>query len=91
MLTKAQDNIRHQQHLTKERYEKHRKNMSYAIGDLVFLKVRANRTKLDERWIGPCQVIKKTGEQTYLVEDNVTGKTTWAHISQLQPVMERRV
>jgi hypothetical protein len=91
ILKKAQDNIRHQQHLTKQRYDKHRKNMSYAIGDLVFLKVRANRTKLDERWIGPCQVIKKTGEQNYLVEDNETGKTTWAHISQLQPVMERRV
>ena len=91
ILKQAQENIRHQQHLTKQRYDKHRKDMSYSIGDLVFLKVRANRTKLDERWIGPCQVIKKTGEQNYLVEDNETGKTTWAHISQLQPVMERRV
>ncbi len=91
ILKQAQENICHKQHLTKQRYDKHRKDPSYAIGDLVFLKVRANRTKLDERWIGPCQVIKKTGEQNYLVEDNETGKTTWAHISQLQPVMERRV
>ena len=65
--------------------------MSYAIGDLVFLKVCANRTKLDERWMGPCQVIKTSGEQTYLVEDNETRKSAWAHISQLQPAMERRV
>ena len=74
------------------------RNMSHQLGSsprdlplLVFLKVRANRTKFDERCIGLCQVIKKTGEQNYLVEDNETGKTTWAHISQLQPVMERRV
>lgn len=91
ILKKAQDNIRHQQHLTKQRYDKHRKNVSYAIGDLVFLKVCANRTKLDERWMGPCQVIKTSGEQTYLVEDNETRKSAWAHISQLQPAMERRV
>ncbi|CAF5122331.1 unnamed protein product, partial [Rotaria sp. Silwood1] len=85
----AQENIRHQQQLTKLRYDKHRKDMSYSIGDLVFLKVCASRTKLGERWIGPCQVTNKTGEQSYFVQDKETGKSTWAHISQLQPVMER--
>ncbi|CAM4981895.1 unnamed protein product [Rotaria socialis] len=91
ILKQAQENISHQQQLTKLRYDKHRKDMSYSIGDLVFLKVCDNRTKLDERWIGPCQVINKTGEQNYFVQDNDTGKSTWAHISQLQPVMERVV
>ncbi|CAF4243720.1 unnamed protein product, partial [Didymodactylos carnosus] len=91
ILKQAQTNIRHQQRLTKQRYDKHRKDISYSIGDLVFLKVCANRTKLDERWIGPCRVINRTGEQNYMVEDTETGKTTMAHISQLQPAVQRRV
>ncbi|CAF2908943.1 unnamed protein product [Rotaria sp. Silwood2] len=76
ILKQAQENIRHQQQLTKLRYDKHRKDMSYSIGDLVFLKVCVGRTKLGERWIGPCQVTNKTGEQSYFVQDKETGKST---------------
>jgi hypothetical protein len=89
LLQQAQENIRHQQQSIKQRYDQHRKDITYSIGDLVFLKVCANRTKLDERWIGPCSVIGKRGEQNYLVEDMETGKATWAHISQLQPAVTR--
>ncbi|CAF3459862.1 unnamed protein product [Rotaria socialis] len=72
ILKQAQENMRHQQQLTKLRYGKHRKDLSYSIGDLVFLKVCANRTKLDERRIRPCQMINKTGEQNYFVQNNET-------------------
>ena len=90
VLKHAQDNIRHQQERAKQRYDKHRKDISFDIGDLVFLKVCANRTKLDERWIGPCRVINKNGEQSYVVQDDTTGRTTTAHVNQLQPVLKRR-
>ncbi|CAF4669025.1 unnamed protein product, partial [Rotaria socialis] len=70
ILKQAQESIRHQQQLTKLRYDKYRKDMSYCIGDLVFLKVCANRTKLDERWIGPCQMINNTDEQKNFVQNN---------------------
>ena len=89
ILKQAQENVRHQQQLTKQRYDKNRKDISYSVGNLVFLRVATNRSKLDERWTGPCIIIKKIGEQHYLIEDNTTGKTTCAHISQLQPVVER--
>ena len=91
ILQQAQENIRHQQQLVKQRYDQHRKDISYSIDDLVFLKVCVNRTKLDKRWIGPCRVINRRGEQNYLVEDNESEKVTWAHVSQLKPVVERHI
>jgi hypothetical protein len=90
LINHSRDNIRRQQQRAKHRYDQHRKDTSYSIGDCVFVKICTGRTKLDERWIGPCCIINKAGEQTYFVHDNVTGRTDWAHISQLRPVVERR-
>jgi hypothetical protein len=89
MLKQARSSISHQQQLTKQRYNKHRKDICCSVDDLVFLEVCGNRTKLDKRWTSPYCVILRGGEQKYLVEDNKTGKTEWAHVSQLQPVVQR--
>jgi transposase InsO family protein len=91
MLKLARASISHQQQLTKQRCSKHRKDICYSVNDSVFLKVCGNRTKLDERWIGPYRVILRGGEHKYLVEDNETDKTVWAHASQLQPVVQREM
>jgi hypothetical protein len=91
LLKQAQENIRHQQQLSKQRYDTHRKDMSYSIGDFVFLKVCTGRTKLDQRWIGPYRVINKTGDQNYIVQDDKTGRTNCAHVGQLQPAVDRRL
>ena len=89
VLQHAQRNIRHQHVLTKQRYDRRRKDISYSANDLVFLKVYGNRTKFDERWIGPCRVLEITGKQNYLVEENETGRVTTAHVHQLRPVISR--
>ena len=90
LLTQARESILRQQQLVKQRYDKNRKDISYATGDLVYLKVCGNRTKLDQRWAGPYCVIVKKGKHSYLVEDRESGKTVWAHTNQLQLVVERR-
>ena len=90
ILQQAQHNIRHQHQLTQQRYNKHRKDISYNVNDSVFLKVYGNRTKLDQRWIGPCKIVKTIGKQNYLVE-NFDGKVTSAHVNQLRPVIHRNI
>jgi transposase InsO family protein len=91
LLNKAQDNIRYQQRLSKQRYDNHRKDTSYSRDDLVYVKAHGNRTKLDQRWIGPCCVIDKQGDQNYLVKDQESGKTMWIHTTHLQPVVTRHI
>jgi hypothetical protein len=91
ILQQARENIRHQQQSAKQRYDKHRKDIQYAVDDLVFTKVCSNRSKLDKRWTGPCRIISKTGEQHYQVQNDETGKTTWTHVSQLLPVVTRHI
>ena len=91
ILEQARENIRHQQQSIKQRYDKHRKDIHYAVDDLVFIKVCSNRSKLDKRWTGPCRIITRTGEQHYQVQNDETGKTTWAHVNQLLPVVARHV
>ena len=88
-MNEARVAIRRHQKTTKQRYNKNRKDASYGLGDLVFLKVCTNRHKLDARWTGPGQVIDKKGEQHYLIQLDGDGKTTWAHINQLKPLVER--
>ena len=91
LLKKAQENIRHQQQLTKQRYDNHRRDTSYGMGDLVYVKAHGNRTKLDQRWTGPCCVIDKQGDQNYFVKDQESGKTMWVHTAHLQPVVTRHI
>ncbi|CAF1310430.1 unnamed protein product [Adineta ricciae] len=89
LMNAARVAIRRQQNTTRQRYNKNRKDASYDLGDLVFLKVCTSRQKLDERWTGPWQVIDKKGEQHYLIQLDGEEKTTWAHINQLKPLVER--
>ncbi|CAF4701054.1 unnamed protein product, partial [Didymodactylos carnosus] len=51
-IKQARQNIAYQQTLVKRRYDKNRSNPSYAVDDLVWLKILAGRTKLDERYRG---------------------------------------
>ncbi|CAF1045980.1 unnamed protein product [Didymodactylos carnosus] len=53
----ARFNIQHHQTLTKQRYVQNRSSPSYNVGDLVWLKVLVERTKLDERYRGPYQIL----------------------------------
>ena len=89
LTTHARQNISAQQSRWRQRYDQHRSNPSYQIGDLVYVAVMSGRTKLDSRRLGPCSVVKVSGTQTYFIRDTLTGHTQWAHVNQLQPVIPR--
>ena len=91
IIKAACENIRQQQYLSKQRYDTNRIDISYNIGDLVYVKVFTDRKKLDERWVGPFEIIERHGEQNYLVCDQGTGRKDQCHVSQLRPVLERKL
>ena len=64
----ARNNIINQQHKYKERYDRHRRNPSYNINDLVLVKVLNQRNKFDIRYEGPYRIVQQIGTKTFLVK-----------------------
>ncbi|CAF2848289.1 unnamed protein product [Rotaria sp. Silwood2] len=91
LTTKARTNILYHQCRWKKRYNQNRRDVSYRIGDLVYLQISAGRSKLDVRRIGPCTIIDTSGQQNYLVKNNLTGQTDWCHVNQLYPLITRHL
>ncbi|CAF1437935.1 unnamed protein product [Rotaria sp. Silwood1] len=89
ITAKARTNILHHQSYWAQRYNQNRRDPVYRVGDLVYVQVSTDRTKLDARRLGPFIVIQTSGQQHYLVKDNLTGRTDWYHVNQLYPVIER--
>ena len=90
LLTQAaRANVFQQQSRWRQRYDRHRSNPSYDIGDAVYVEILSGRGKLDSRRLGPCIVLQRSGDKTYFIRDTVTGRTQWAHINQLHPVIQR--
>ena len=64
----ARNNIVRQQHKYKERYDRHRKNPTYNVNDLVLVKVLNRRNKLDARHEGPYRIVEQLGVKTFIVK-----------------------
>ena len=67
-----------------DRSNKKTKDHNFAVGDLVYYKNHHRRGKLDRRWKPHYVVIKKTGEVSYVIKDQLTGATTRVHAEQLR-------
>ncbi|CAF3857204.1 unnamed protein product, partial [Rotaria sp. Silwood1] len=90
LLTKqARTNILHHQTHWKKRYDQYRSDPSYQVDDPVYVHVPTGRSKLDARRLGPCIIVDTSGQQHYLVKNNLTGLTNWYHVNQLHPVVKR--
>ena len=89
LTAQARENILKHQSRWQQRYNQNRRDISYQIGDLVYVQISTGRAKLDARRMGPYTIIDTSGQQNYLVQDNLTGRTDWCHVSQLCPVIER--
>ncbi|CAF4084341.1 unnamed protein product [Rotaria sordida] len=68
-LQQAQNNIIHQQQLTKRRFDKNRSHPNFKLGDLVWLKVFLGRTKLAARYTGPTRIVQIISPVSFIVED----------------------
>jgi hypothetical protein len=89
LTTKARENILHNQSRSQNRYNQNRRDISYHIGELVYVQIPTGRSKLDARRLGPYTIIDTSGTQHYLVKDNVTNRADWRHVSQLYPITKR--
>ncbi|CAF4568980.1 unnamed protein product, partial [Didymodactylos carnosus] len=85
----ARSNIQYQQTLTKQRYDRNRSSPVYNIGDLVWLKILIDRSKLDERYRGPYRITDKITAVNYMLDDGDGALV--AHVNNLLPVYERLV
>ena len=91
LTTQARTNILHHQSRWQHRYNQNRRDISYSIGDLVYVQIHVGRAKLDARRYGPCTVLKTSGTQHYLVKNTLTGRADWCHVTQLHPFTKRHV
>ena len=89
MIDQTRGNIRHQQLMSQKRYNAGRHDVTYSIGDMVYLKVCKVKNKMDKKWIGPYKVIEKTGKQHYILQNTSSLVTDRAHVAQLRPCKPR--
>jgi len=68
-LTKtAQTNISHLQRQYKNRYDSHRSNPTYKVGDLVLVRTFSPRHKFSIRHEGPFKIVQRLSTKTYMVQ-----------------------
>jgi hypothetical protein len=87
ILKAANDTVRQQQQMAKQRYDRNRQAPAYEIGQLVFMKRRGNGSKFDERQSGPFRIIDKVGNNhlTYLIASDHTPGQYQVHVNDLTP------
>lgn len=83
----AKHNIILQQQHNKARYDKHRSDPRYHIGDRVFTKIFTARGKLDPRYSSEPYIITRTHHPTYNVRNEYTGVEKRFHVSDLRPII----
>ena len=83
----AKTNIILQQHYNKTRYDKHRPNPQYDLGDRVFTKIFAARGKLDPRYSSEPHIITHKHHPTYTCQNEITGVEKRFHVSDIRPII----
>ncbi|CAF4532675.1 unnamed protein product, partial [Rotaria sp. Silwood2] len=68
-LKQAKQHIIHQQELSKTRFDKNRSHPTFALGDLVWMKVFVGRHKLKARYTGPVRIVRILSPLSFMVED----------------------
>jgi transposase InsO family protein len=86
----ARNNILITQDKYKQRYDSHRTDPIYQIGDLVLVKTLNLRHKFDLRYEGPFRIIKEITQKTYIVQ-HIKKSTLTRQVTTdvLLPIFER--
>ena len=87
----ATSSILKNQQQYKNRYDQHRSNPLYQLGDLVLIKTMNSRRKFDVRHEGPFRIIRKLTSKTYVVQ-HVKQSTIIKQVTvdSIIPLIERR-
>ena len=64
--------------------DKNSKDIPFEVGDPVYLKNHIRKSKLDRRWNPYWRIIKKTSPVTFLIRNQLDGKTTKTHAEHLR-------
>ncbi|CAF1639175.1 unnamed protein product [Didymodactylos carnosus] len=66
-------NIQKVQNQMKARFDRHRRDQEYQVGDLMVVKNEHPENKLSPKYIGPYEIIRRLGHKTYEVRFNQHG------------------
>ncbi|KZS07756.1 Uncharacterized protein APZ42_028454 [Daphnia magna] len=85
------------QNRQKERYDDHRKNVSFAVGSLVWIyrpyRKKGRSEKLLHRYHGPFKIVRKVSDLHYIVAP-ISGRRKLqerVHVANLKPCLQRRL
>jgi hypothetical protein len=91
LTEEARKNISTNQQQYKTRYDRHRKDISPRINDLVLVKTTNVRNKFDIRHEGPFRIIRQVGTKTFIVQHvKKTTLTKQVTMDVIVPLVERR-
>ncbi|CAF1636815.1 unnamed protein product, partial [Adineta ricciae] len=83
----AEAHILAQQSSTKLRYDRGRADPRFVVGDRVFTRIFAPRTKLDARYSADPQIVVHVDHPTYIVRNLSTGLERSYHVSTLRSIL----
>lgn len=64
-------NIKRIQERSKNRYDNHRSNKNYEIGEFIYIRKLGLNQKLSSKYFGPYQVIQQLNNSVYRVQNPV--------------------
>ena len=88
VLQEARVNTLRYQQMVKKRYDKHRQNPVYRVGDLVLIRRFGTSTKQSARYVGPYTVSKCLSSHTYLVNNEHENRQCQVHVNDMHPISE---
>ncbi|CAF0936941.1 unnamed protein product [Didymodactylos carnosus] len=88
LIHQTQKHIRQQQQSTKQRYDQHRQNIQYQIGQLVLAKPAVRNAKMQAIFEGPYRVINVLGPVTYQIQLEHSDYVRQVHVNVMKPIFE---
>ena len=83
----ARNSILHHQQAAKSRYDRHRSNPKYSVGQPVLIRNRApSMNKFSPRFIGPYTVVRRLHDKLYLVQHTHNATQTRALVNDIRPI-----
>ncbi|CAF1098166.1 unnamed protein product [Rotaria sp. Silwood1] len=88
IIQQVRNNIQKQQKLNKQRYDLHRQNIQYKIGQLILAKPAIRNNKMQEIFEGPYRVIDILGPVTYVIKLEHSNYVRQVHVNIMKPIFE---
>ena len=83
VLREARSNILAHQQVAKRRYDKHRQNPVYTIGDMVFIRHHGTSSKFTPTYDGPFTVTQVLSSHTYIVTNEHANREHQVHVNDM--------